>query len=424
MTTIVLTEGTSWTVPTNWNNGANTIECYGGGASGLRGPSSSLSGNGGGGGGYGKKTNLALTLGASVSYQIGQGSIDGDGTDTWFKTASTVKGGGGKRDGTGGSGIGNVVHSGGYGGPGRSSAVSGGGGGGGAAGASGDGGDGEAGLSMQGGDGGPGTGIGGDGGKGGSPSYNQGGMPPVIIPATPGLPGSFPGGGGGGGPSNSGVYGGEGAPGQIIITYTPAKLIHWAKSPVFPNFGRRARISKFFTTDIAVIELGPFDLTNDTVWQAVESLARIGSLGVKSVPIVYQEDIAVAINLVIDSDWELRSFVRGDGIIPRPPLPGVPSMVLSSGGIYSIENSAPTPQPDIITEGTSYSLVHNPSQTEIVVSVTKVDGTLREVSVVFLGTTLQVTNTDFVATLEAMAAEHETNQEQALMAALATVPEE
>lgn len=74
---ILLTSGTSWTVPNDWNNSNNTIECVGGGISGQAGSSSSY---GGGGGSYAANTNVSLTIGAAITYAIGSGS----GGDTCF----------------------------------------------------------------------------------------------------------------------------------------------------------------------------------------------------------------------------------------------------------------------------------------------------------------------------------------------------
>ena len=56
---IILTSGTSWTVPADWNNANNTIEVIGGGGGG----SSSAAGSqgAGGGGAYTKLTNFTLT---------------------------------------------------------------------------------------------------------------------------------------------------------------------------------------------------------------------------------------------------------------------------------------------------------------------------------------------------------------------------
>ena len=68
-----LTTGTSWTVPKDWNNAQNQIECIGGGGGGRAG----AAGGGGGGGAYSSITNLALTPGATLAYKIGAGGASG-----------------------------------------------------------------------------------------------------------------------------------------------------------------------------------------------------------------------------------------------------------------------------------------------------------------------------------------------------------
>ena len=100
----------TWTVPSNWNNAANTIEVIGGGSC----PSSNIGSGGAGGGAYTKIVNLTLTPGASITYQVGKGVTTGCGSpaggDTWFNgstlSASSVgaKGGSGTSSGTGGPG--------------------------------------------------------------------------------------------------------------------------------------------------------------------------------------------------------------------------------------------------------------------------------------------------------------------------------
>src|SRR3972149_2432129 len=84
--TIVLTSGTSWTVPANWNSTNNSIEVIGAGGNGSAGGTSAgTSGAGGGGGAYAKTLNLSLTPSSSVAIQIGAG-----GGDTWFKNTATI----------------------------------------------------------------------------------------------------------------------------------------------------------------------------------------------------------------------------------------------------------------------------------------------------------------------------------------------
>lgn len=99
----VLTSGTSFTVPANWNNNNNEIHLFaggGGGSSGRAGASSTVGGAGGGGGGYTKATNVALTPSGSVSYAIGAAGTAGTngvsgGNTTFNSGAYTTTGGGG-----------------------------------------------------------------------------------------------------------------------------------------------------------------------------------------------------------------------------------------------------------------------------------------------------------------------------------------
>ncbi|MFA5951989.1 MAG: tail fiber domain-containing protein [Hyphomicrobium sp.] len=137
--TVYLTSGTSWVVPSDWNNANNSIEMIGGGGGG--GGSASSPAGGGGGGAYSKSTNLTLTPGNSIAYQIGSAGTGGTsgnngtaGGDTWFDGSGTTcsgqtvcaKGGaGGKSNsfsngvaagGAAASGIGSTKYSGGNGG--------------------------------------------------------------------------------------------------------------------------------------------------------------------------------------------------------------------------------------------------------------------------------------------------------------------
>lgn len=209
---IVLTSGTSWTVPSDWNNGANTIEVIGGGGGGSGGLGMVESGSGGGGGAYSKVSNVTLTPNASVSYNVGSAGTAGaaggspragSGGDTYFCSASSgcstitdtnvktgAKGGQGGALGSPGigggasSGIGTIRYSGGSGG---TDGGSGGSGGGGAAGGpGGNGGVGGTSIAVRAGAGGGGAGGGGAGG-------------PSISDTQPGL----------GGNGTDGVSGGQ-----------------------------------------------------------------------------------------------------------------------------------------------------------------------------------------------------------------------
>lgn len=243
MTTVVVfldkNSTSPWTVPADWNSGANTIE-VGSAAGGTADDNVAFVGPYGGAGGsaYSSVSNVALTPGASVAFVVGVGgghaAAPFDGGDTWFGNAvyasATVaaKGGlgndgvtaatAGKSGGAAAAGIGTVKFSGG-GGSGTSGASAGAGGG--AAGSHGNGnsaagttgGSGDAGFGGAGGTlavaGGNGTeydathGWGGGGGAG----------------SAAGTPAAGKYGGGAGGP-RLGKVGVSGADGLIVITYT------------------------------------------------------------------------------------------------------------------------------------------------------------------------------------------------------------
>lgn len=228
-TVIYLTSGTSWTVPYDWDDNANTIEVIGGGGAG-----SNAFASGGGGGGYSKEVNVALTRGSSITYAVGSGgsSSGASGGDTYFcnSTSNCATIGGtavkvGAKGGTGGaasggsgglasSGVGSTKYNGGTG----ANDGGAGGGGGGAGGPNGAGGNGS---SSTGGTGG--NGSGGAGGSAGNP-----GTAGQEWDSTHGS------GGGGGSGAAGGAYGGggggfilvgNGAAGIIVITYTPDRLI-------------------------------------------------------------------------------------------------------------------------------------------------------------------------------------------------------
>ncbi len=225
--TVILTSGTSWIVPSDWNNSANRIQCIGSGATGSNGGSyGSSSGAGGNGGGYGGVINQ--TASGTVSIQIGTG-----GTPTWWSSSGTVQGAGGSS----GSNVGTTTFTGGLGGGGTSGGANNGGGGGGAAGPNGNGvngvtggagGAGDAGFGGAGGGPGPnngaaGTEIGttgvGSGGGGGC-----GGAGGIGIPGgAGGKGGAYGAGGGGGGSGAPGGAGAAGSQGIIIIYYTPVQ---------------------------------------------------------------------------------------------------------------------------------------------------------------------------------------------------------
>ena len=76
MTVVFLTTtgaGQIWTVPSDWNNSANTIEVIGGGGGGASGQQGLDYSGGGGGGAYSLISNLSLTPGNSITIQVGSG---------------------------------------------------------------------------------------------------------------------------------------------------------------------------------------------------------------------------------------------------------------------------------------------------------------------------------------------------------------
>ena len=194
----ILTSGSSWQVPSDWNSSNNTVECIGAG--------NRL----GGGGAYAKISNLSLTPGAFITYQIGVDNPNASGAATWLYSTSTVYAAGATSSmgAAASSCVGTVKYSGGNGASASPWA------GGGAAGPNGAGnnasggvgGSGDAGFGGAGGfnaNGGNGTEWGSAGSGGGGGATKNGG--------------NYGGGAGGGGPSGAG----GGGPGVIVITYTP-----------------------------------------------------------------------------------------------------------------------------------------------------------------------------------------------------------
>ena len=272
---IFLTSGSTWTVPNDWNNSNNTIECIGAGGGGSAMVGQAGYGEiatGGGGGAYSKISNLSLTYGANISISVGTGGACGiatygnspqaatNGGSTWFNgtalssasvsaqggAAGTYKtGGGGGISVTGSSGglasagIGTIKYSGGNSGSmSNGSPCSMSSGGGGAAGPNGpgiasasstangtasNGGNGDNNYGGSGGisgaTGNPGTEYttAGSGGGGGATGYGSG------QAGSAGNGGLYGGGGGGAfGTNSNAINGGLGAQGLIIITYVPS----------------------------------------------------------------------------------------------------------------------------------------------------------------------------------------------------------
>src|SRR5262249_46564027 len=67
----------TWTVPSDWSNSNNSVECIGGGGGGGAATSNVNSGAGGGGGAYARQTNITLTPGGTVSYTVGAAGAGG-----------------------------------------------------------------------------------------------------------------------------------------------------------------------------------------------------------------------------------------------------------------------------------------------------------------------------------------------------------
>lgn len=298
MTVIVLTSGSSWTVPADWNSSNNTVEAIGGGAGG----DNWGYGAGGGGGAYAKIANLTLTPSSTVSFSVGGGgAANTDGSDTWFNSVATLLAKAGKHSASasGGAGglasecVGTVAYSGGSGGNASNYGSSGGGGAGGPNGSGANGGSGSAGPEYAGGggggagggvaggnavlttggigganwygsgagaagsssDGGAGS-LGGGGGGSGTPSYDGGAGGAGTEWASYGA-----GGGGGGGYNvggSGGLYGGgggggatpaSGAQGIIVITYTPATATYeiGAERGSFVVTGNPATLGVYYT---------------------------------------------------------------------------------------------------------------------------------------------------------------------------------
>lgn len=221
----ILSSGTSWSVPTNWNNStvganpyANKVECIGGGEGGTNLAGTGVA-QGGSGGGYATQSNITLAPGGSATYAIGAGTATHTaGGDSWFNAASCVAAsvcaaGGASLT----SPVGSVTYAGGGG-----ATVTGGGGGGGAAGPHGAGG-----IATTQTGGAADAGFGGAGGAAGNPGGNgaewstagSGGGGGGDSAASGGKPGGNYGGGGGG--ANNADGAGVGIHGVCVVTYYP-----------------------------------------------------------------------------------------------------------------------------------------------------------------------------------------------------------
>lgn len=177
-TQVLLTSGTSWTVPSDCISA--TVECIGGGQGGD-------TDTGGTGADYAKENSISLTPGASITIAIGAGgtgtttSTHNAGGDTWFDSTSTVLAKGG---GSAATSVGNTVYAGGTtttgGGGGAAGPGGAGGNASGSTGGAGDAGSGGAG-GASGNDGAAGAEWGTAGSGGGGGAYAAGSSAPTIV---------------------------------------------------------------------------------------------------------------------------------------------------------------------------------------------------------------------------------------------------
>jgi sugar lactone lactonase YvrE len=256
-TVIFLTSGTSWTVPSNWNNANNTVEVIGAGGA----HKSSSATAGAGGGSYSKANNLTLTPNSSVPYNVGISGLVSPGESTWFgstsRSSALVAAAGGCNatsssncTNSTSANIGSLIYAGGKGGnDGYSAGFAAGGGG--AAGPHGGGSRGQDSGQYSGGSGGAGdNGYGGAGGADSNGPASPGGAGGEYTSTTGGTAGSGGGGGAGsnrnGGGSTGGAYGGgagggntsgtvSGGKGLIVVTYAPNPAL-FVTNPGFSTF--------------------------------------------------------------------------------------------------------------------------------------------------------------------------------------------
>ena len=236
------TSGTSFTIPAVLG-GTVIAECWGGGGGG--GTAANFGAAGAGGGEYAKEPSLAVTSPGTVTYAVGAGGTGGvfggaastsGGNSTITGSSVTVTANGGikgtqQTPGAGGSGSTNTTHHPGGAGGGVGTGAGDGGGGGSSAGPSNAGNPGTASSAPQ------SAGTGGNAVTGGGAGGNGGGQATQLPPLN-GFAGGVPGGGGGG--SAAGYNGGNGAGGQVQITYQPATnalLFSFASSSGTDAFG-------------------------------------------------------------------------------------------------------------------------------------------------------------------------------------------
>lgn len=228
---IVLTAGSSFSVPADWNNADNSVHAFGASPNASN-PAANNGGGGTGGGAWARTDNLVLTPSGSATYQIG---VPGT-PDTWLSntgvtpvstaTGVLAKGGSTNSNATGGQGgqaascIGHAANNGGNGGNSAAAANSAGGGGGGAGGPFGAGGNGGTGVSGNTAGGGGGSADGGSaGGNGSGTTSGAGGTSRMGVPTTDSGLGGEPGLYGSGGTGKGGASPGPatGSMEQIFI---------------------------------------------------------------------------------------------------------------------------------------------------------------------------------------------------------------
>ncbi len=86
--TVVLTTGSTWTVPVDADVSSIQVECWGAGGGGAYTSSSSGAGGAGGGGAYAKTVFTSFVTGQTINYEIGAGGLGSAGANaggaTWF----------------------------------------------------------------------------------------------------------------------------------------------------------------------------------------------------------------------------------------------------------------------------------------------------------------------------------------------------
>lgn len=259
MTLVFIVSGTTTTVPSDWNSASNSIDCIGGGASGVPSDGSTFNAPGGGAGAWARGTNVTLTPSATINCAVGAGGASGiagsgtanNGADTWINGANFAASSVGAKAGLAGvvtaGGIGGLAtacrggagggtlnpgatfsRNGGSGGLDNAANGGGGGGAGGSTGAGNNGAAGAAGVAGAGGSGDAGSGgaagtvpggVGGNGTEYDATHGSGGGGAGRFSGGAAGNGGNY--GGAGGGMGQGGSVAGNGIQGLIVLNYTP-----------------------------------------------------------------------------------------------------------------------------------------------------------------------------------------------------------